>query len=232
LESSFSFSFFRTMPARNPRTECCCQPVAFIIAAIVVPLGDRSIVITCDCIEPAAGFLHLRSPEVGDEGFAAGTNAADVVDGFFAGFDMRSSVRFMRLLGRTTDAPPQPQGRRAGSLDASGSTIGVVSDSPKPSPNGRRFHSRAIANSKRLFYDYRFNVSAYPKWQAWLKAAQPKLLVLWGKYDPSFDIGEPDRYREDVPNAEVVMIDSGHFALDTKAYEIAALVEKFMNARQ
>jgi pimeloyl-ACP methyl ester carboxylesterase len=79
-----------------------------------------------------------------------------------------------------------------------------------------------------LFYDYRTNVAAYPKWQAWLQMTQPKLLVLWGKHDPSFDIGEPDRYREDVPNAGVYVLDAGHFALDTKADEIAALVREFM----
>ena len=67
-----------------------------------------------------------------------------------------------------------------------------------------------------LSYDYRTNVAAYPKWQAWLQKTQPKLLVLWGKHDPSFDIGEPERYREDVPNAGVHVLDAGHFALDTK----------------
>jgi hypothetical protein len=40
LELSLSFSFLRTTPARKPRTECCCQPVSFIIAAIVIPVGD------------------------------------------------------------------------------------------------------------------------------------------------------------------------------------------------
>jgi pimeloyl-ACP methyl ester carboxylesterase len=79
-----------------------------------------------------------------------------------------------------------------------------------------------------LFYDYRTNVDAYPKWQAWLQKMQPKLLVLWGKHDLSFDPGEPERYRKDVPNAEVYVLDAGHFALDTKADEIAALVREFM----
>ena len=79
-----------------------------------------------------------------------------------------------------------------------------------------------------LFYDYRTNVDAYPKWQAWMQKTQPKLLVLWGKHDLSFDPGEPERYRKDVPNAEVHVLDAGHFALDTKADEIAALVREFM----
>jgi pimeloyl-ACP methyl ester carboxylesterase len=82
-----------------------------------------------------------------------------------------------------------------------------------------------------LFYDYRTNVDAYPKWQAWLQKTQPKLLVLWGKHDLSFDSGEPERYRKDVPNAEIYVLDAGHFALDTKAEEMAALVRAFMNAK-
>jgi len=79
-----------------------------------------------------------------------------------------------------------------------------------------------------LFYDYRNNVAAYPSWQAWMRKAQPRLLVIWGRYDPSFDISEPDAYRHDVPTAEVHVLDGGHFALDTKADEIAALVRGFV----
>jgi pimeloyl-ACP methyl ester carboxylesterase len=81
-----------------------------------------------------------------------------------------------------------------------------------------------------LFYDYRTNVEAYPKWQAWMRKTQPKLLVLWGKHDLSFDLGEPERYRKDVPNAEVCVLDAGHFALDTKADEIATLVRQFISS--
>jgi pimeloyl-ACP methyl ester carboxylesterase len=79
-----------------------------------------------------------------------------------------------------------------------------------------------------LFYDYRTNVDAYPKWQAWMQKTQPRLLVIWGKHDLSFDSGEPERYRKDVPKAEVHVLDAGHFALDTKADEIAVLVKTFM----
>jgi pimeloyl-ACP methyl ester carboxylesterase len=82
-----------------------------------------------------------------------------------------------------------------------------------------------------LFYDYRTNVDAYPKWQAWLQKTQPRLLVLWGKHDLSFELGEPERYRKEVPAAEVHVLDAGHFALDTKAEEIAELVRAFMTKR-
>ena len=83
-----------------------------------------------------------------------------------------------------------------------------------------------------LFYDYRTNVDAYPKWQAWMQKTQPRLLVLWGKHDLSFDAGEPERYRKDVPNAEVHVLEAGHFALDTKADEMAALVRAFMEKQK
>lgn len=81
-----------------------------------------------------------------------------------------------------------------------------------------------------LFYDYRTNVEAYPKWQAWMQKTHPKLLVVWGKHDLSFDPGEPERYKKDVPSAEVHVLDAGHFALDTKSEEIAELVRRFMSS--
>jgi pimeloyl-ACP methyl ester carboxylesterase len=83
-----------------------------------------------------------------------------------------------------------------------------------------------------LFYDYRTNVDNYPRWQIWMQERQPRLLVLWGKYDPSFDISEPEAYRRDVPKAEVHVLDAGHFALDTAADQIAGLVRAFLKSRQ
>ncbi|MGA9566625.1 MAG: alpha/beta hydrolase [Candidatus Korobacteraceae bacterium] len=80
-----------------------------------------------------------------------------------------------------------------------------------------------------LFYDYRTNVDAYPKWQVWMREKQPRLLVIWGKYELSFDSSEPEAYRRDVPKAEVHIVDGGHFALDTAADEIAALVRGFLD---
>jgi pimeloyl-ACP methyl ester carboxylesterase len=78
-----------------------------------------------------------------------------------------------------------------------------------------------------LFYDYQSNVAAYPAWQAWMGATQPRLLVIWGRYDPSFELSEPEAYRRDVPSAQIQILDAGHFALDTKADEIADLIRQF-----
>jgi len=83
-----------------------------------------------------------------------------------------------------------------------------------------------------LFYDYRTNVDAYPQWQAWMQKAQPKLLVLWGKHDLSFDPGEPERYRKNVPGAGIHVLVAGHFALDTKADSIAELVRQFVDSNK
>jgi pimeloyl-ACP methyl ester carboxylesterase len=82
-----------------------------------------------------------------------------------------------------------------------------------------------------LFYDYRTNVENYPRWQAWMRENQPRLLVIWGKYEASFDPSEPESYRRDVPNAEINIVDGGHFALDTAADEIAVLVRDFVDSR-
>ena len=61
-----------------------------------------------------------------------------------------------------------------------------------------------------------------------MQKTQPRLLVIWGRHDLSFDPGEPERYRKDVPKAQVHVLDAGHFALDTQADKIAALVSQFM----
>jgi pimeloyl-ACP methyl ester carboxylesterase len=79
-----------------------------------------------------------------------------------------------------------------------------------------------------LFYDYRTNVERYPEWQGWMREKQPRLLVVWGRHDPSFNISEPEAYRRDVPNAEVHVLEAGHFALETAADEIAGLVRGFV----
>jgi pimeloyl-ACP methyl ester carboxylesterase len=76
-----------------------------------------------------------------------------------------------------------------------------------------------------LFFDYQTNVAAYPSWQ---KQYHPPLLVLWGKYDPSFALAEAHAYQRDVPDAEVHILDAGHFALDEKVDQAASLTRDFL----
>src|SRR5439155_22053250 len=79
-----------------------------------------------------------------------------------------------------------------------------------------------------LFHDYRTNVASYPKWQAYLRDIQPPTLVVWGKHDPSFTVAGAVAYSEDLPEAEVHLLDPGHFALDEAAPQIAELIRSFL----
>jgi pimeloyl-ACP methyl ester carboxylesterase len=79
-----------------------------------------------------------------------------------------------------------------------------------------------------LFLDYRTNVASYPRWQKWLREVQPPMLVLWGKYDPSFTVAGATAYADDVPGAEVHILEAGHFALDEATDEIASFVRTFL----
>jgi len=82
-----------------------------------------------------------------------------------------------------------------------------------------------------LFYDYQTNVQNYPNFQKYMKEHQPPMLVVWGKYDPSFTVAGAKAYANDIPSAEVHLLDAGHFALDQKSVEITALIETFMAAK-
>ena len=79
-----------------------------------------------------------------------------------------------------------------------------------------------------LFLDYRSNVASYPRWQKWLREVQPAMLVLWGQYDPSFTVAGATAYADDVPDAEVHLLEAGHFALDEATDEVAGLVRRFL----
>jgi len=79
-----------------------------------------------------------------------------------------------------------------------------------------------------LFYDYRTNLNEYPAWQNWLRKRHPPTLIVWGRYDPVFDVAEVAALKKDVPKAEVHMLDAGHFALDESAPDIARLTRAFL----
>ncbi len=82
-----------------------------------------------------------------------------------------------------------------------------------------------------LLYDYQTNVASYPTWQAWLRQHMPPTLVAWGQNDPSFIAAGAEAFKRDLPDAEIHLLDAGHFAFDEKNDEIAGLILAFM-ARQ
>jgi pimeloyl-ACP methyl ester carboxylesterase len=79
-----------------------------------------------------------------------------------------------------------------------------------------------------LLYDYRTNVASYPVWQAWLRQYKPRTLVVWGRNDPSFIADGAKAIQRDLPDAEVDLLDAGHFAFDEQTDEIAQLMLKFL----
>lgn len=79
-----------------------------------------------------------------------------------------------------------------------------------------------------LAFDYHSNVERYPEWQAWLRTWQPPTLVLWGRNDPIFIEPGAHAYLRDVPDAELHLFDTGHFALEEDAPRIAPLIAQFM----
>jgi len=82
-----------------------------------------------------------------------------------------------------------------------------------------------------LFLDYASNVALYPKFQEYLRAKRPPLLAVWGKNDPFFLPPGAEAYKRDIPNAEVRFLDTGHFALETHAQDIADGIRDFLSRK-
>jgi pimeloyl-ACP methyl ester carboxylesterase len=80
-----------------------------------------------------------------------------------------------------------------------------------------------------LFLDYASNVALYPKFQEYFRTRRPPLLAVWGKNDPFFLPPGAEAFKRDNPNAEVRFYDTGHFALETHAQDIAGAISDFLN---
>jgi pimeloyl-ACP methyl ester carboxylesterase len=79
-----------------------------------------------------------------------------------------------------------------------------------------------------LILDYQSNVALYPAFQAYFREHRPSLLAVWGQHDPAFLPAGALAYKRDVPDAEVHLLNAGHFALETHHREIAQHVRKFL----
>jgi pimeloyl-ACP methyl ester carboxylesterase len=79
-----------------------------------------------------------------------------------------------------------------------------------------------------LFGDYKSNVAFYPAFQEYFRTYKPPLLAVWGRNDPFFLPAGAEAFKRDIPNAVVRFLDTGHFALETHASEIAAAIRDFL----
>lgn len=81
-----------------------------------------------------------------------------------------------------------------------------------------------------LIYDYRTNVALYPEFQKYFREKKPRTLAVWGTDDPFFIPAGAKAFQRDNPQAEVHLINAGHFALETNLVEIANYIRAFLNA--
>ncbi|GAM89113.1 hypothetical protein ANO11243_071480 [Dothideomycetidae sp. 11243] len=79
-----------------------------------------------------------------------------------------------------------------------------------------------------LFYDYRNNVKNYPAFHEYFRNSKVPILAVWGKNDTSFIPPGAEAFKKDSPSAEVHLVDSGHFPLETKRWEIAAIMKRWL----
>jgi pimeloyl-ACP methyl ester carboxylesterase len=108
-----------------------------------------------------------------------------------------------------------------------------VADASMVSPDGYtlddHYLSRPNADNVQLdlFGDYKSNVALYPKFQDYFRTHKPRLLAVWGKNDPFFLPPGADAFKRDVPEARVTFLDTGHFALESHAAEVAEEIRTF-----
>lgn len=73
-----------------------------------------------------------------------------------------------------------------------------------------------------LFRDYQTNVAAYDDWHVYFRAHRPKTLITWGRGDPFFTVAGAEAFLRDLPDARLVWLEGGHFALEENADRVAA----------
>ena len=109
-----------------------------------------------------------------------------------------------------------------------------VTDTTTVSPDGYSLDNFYLARPGAdevqldLFGDYKSNVALYPTFQKYFKTHKPPLLAVWGKNDPFFLPAGAEAFKRDIPSAVVRFLDTGHFAVETHAVEIAAEIRKFL----
>ncbi|RDS81927.1 alpha/beta fold hydrolase [Dyella psychrodurans] len=111
-----------------------------------------------------------------------------------------------------------------------------VTDESLVSPDGIALDNYYLARKGAddvqldLFLDYQSNVALYPTFQAYFRKHHPRFLAVWGRNDPFFLPPGAEAFKRDIPDAQVRFFDTGHFALETHAKEIAQAIREFFAA--
>ena len=112
-----------------------------------------------------------------------------------------------------------------------------VADPTAVSPDGHSLDTFYLARPGAdevqldLFGDYKSNIALYPAFQNYFRTHKPPFLAVWGRNDPFFLPAGAEAFKRDMPGAVVRFFDTGHFALETHAAEIAVAIRKFLAAQ-
>ena len=135
-------------------------------------------------------------------------------------------------------ADPTPENREACRVSLSVEVIehwryGTGTDPRRVAPDGYLLDIALMSRPGTeeiqldLILDYRSNVALYPNLQAYFREHQPPLLAVRGRHDPAFIPLGAEAYKRDLPHAQVHLLDTGHFALEKHASEIAQFIRHF-----
>jgi pimeloyl-ACP methyl ester carboxylesterase len=111
-----------------------------------------------------------------------------------------------------------------------------VADEAAVSPDGQSLDDFYLARPGAdevqldLMGDYKSNVALYPTFQNYFRTHKPPFLAVWGKNDPFFLPAGAEAFKRDIPDAVIRFFDTGHFALETHAQEIAAAIRDFLTS--
>ena len=202
--------------------------LADVIAGFVDTLGlHRYALYIFDYGSPVGLRLAMRFPDRVSAIISQNGNA--YVEGFSAGWEP------WQLYWRE----PTPEHREACRVSLAPATIREWqyfngADRCRVSPDGYTLDIGYLARPGAdeiqldLILDYRSNVALYPAFQAYFRTHRPPLLATWGKNDAHFLPAGAQAFRRDLPDAEIHLLDAGHFALETHAAEIGALMRAFL----
>ena len=202
--------------------------LAVVIEGFCEQLGlDRFVVYVFDFGAPVGFRLSTRRPEWVAGLVVQNGNAYD--EGLSA-----AARQFIAL--RPDVEGDEEKVRELLTLPATrGQYVGGTTDPELIAPDGWTLdqHFLDLPERKRIMvdlaFDYHTNVELYPRWQAWLREHAPPTLITWGRGDPFFPEPGARAYLRDVPDAELHLFDTGHFALEENLPEIAPLIATFLD---
>ncbi|WP_432592511.1 alpha/beta fold hydrolase [Stenotrophomonas maltophilia] len=136
----------------------------------------------------------------------------------------RTPARLLQLHGLTS---PEGVKKLQYLRDVNGHPERISPDAWQHDLAGLGSHAQQVAQVQ-LFQDYWANIEAYPQWQAFLRMRRPPTLVMWGRHDPAFISPGATAFTRDIPDAEVHLLDAGHFVVEERPVEIAQHIIRFL----